>query len=181
MLYNELLDRLQNLTNRKPSQAELIQILNIKQSTMSERARRNSKFSPKEIDCLNDYYGINLYTSKVKANRKISDEYSNNINTQGKRLKKIRQVLNINQEDLAKAINLPKQIIANIEADKVLLNNEKLIALGENFNISLNYLLLGKGEMFIKNSSSEIKDYIKQSLKEMFQTGELNKEFFLGD
>lgn len=61
MQYNEVLNRLQNLINKTPTQSELVEILGIKQSTMSERAKRNSKFSPKEISQLNEHYGINLY------------------------------------------------------------------------------------------------------------------------
>ncbi len=63
MKYNEVLCRLQNLINRVPLQSELIQILGLKQSTMSERAKRNSKFTPNEILLLNKHYGINLYST----------------------------------------------------------------------------------------------------------------------
>lgn len=177
MLYNELLDRLQNLTNRTPSQSELIKILNIKQSTMSERAKRNSKFSPKEISILNDYYGINLYTSSTKLNINLNEKILDDENSQGKRLQKIRKILNLNQLDLCKLLNLSQQAISNIEEDKIFLHNEDLIILGKKLNINIDYLLIGRGSMFIKNSSN-IKDNIKQSLKEMFLSGELDKEFF---
>ena len=63
MQYNEVLSRLQNLINKTPTQGELVKILGVKQSTMSERARRNSKFSPEEISLLNEHYGVNLYTN----------------------------------------------------------------------------------------------------------------------
>jgi len=63
MQYNEVLNRLQNLINKVPTQGELVKILGVKQSTMSERARRNSKFSPEEISLLNKHYGVNLYTN----------------------------------------------------------------------------------------------------------------------
>lgn len=72
MLYNEVLDRLQKLINKIPTQAELMQILEIKQSTMSERARRNSKFYPDEISKLNEYYGVNLFTNKSQNNQKTN-------------------------------------------------------------------------------------------------------------
>lgn len=62
MQYNEVIDRLQNLINKVPTQGELIKILGIRQSTMSERVKRNSKFTPNEILLLNSHYGVNLYT-----------------------------------------------------------------------------------------------------------------------
>lgn len=64
MRYNVVLDRLQNLINYKPSQAELCQIMDVKQSTMSNRASRNSDFTSDEIVKLNNYYHINLFTNE---------------------------------------------------------------------------------------------------------------------
>ena len=56
MRYNEVSERLQNLTNKIPTQADFMKILDLKQSTISERARRNSKFSPEEIIKLNYFW-----------------------------------------------------------------------------------------------------------------------------
>lgn len=63
MQYSKVLDRLQNLINYKPSQAELCQILGVKQSTMSNRSSRDSDITSDEIVKLNNYYNINLFTS----------------------------------------------------------------------------------------------------------------------
>lgn len=76
MLYNEVSDRLQKLINKVPTQADFMKILGMKQSTISERARRNSKFSPDEILKLNEHFGINLYTNTPNNNQVlISSEY----------------------------------------------------------------------------------------------------------
>lgn len=72
MRYNEVLNRLQNLINYTPSQAELCQILNMKQSTMSNRANRNSEISADEIEKINKYYAINLFTTTLQANPSCS-------------------------------------------------------------------------------------------------------------
>lgn len=63
MRYSKLLDRLQNLTNHRPTQAELCSVLNIKQSAMSNRFNRDSDFSSDEIVMLNNYYKVNLFTN----------------------------------------------------------------------------------------------------------------------
>ena len=68
MLYSEVSERLQKLINKTPTQADFMKILGLKQSTISERARRNSKFSPDEITKLNNHYGINLYTNTSQNN-----------------------------------------------------------------------------------------------------------------
>lgn len=60
MRYNEVIDKLQNLTNRKISQSELCQILGVKQSAMGNRANRNSVFSDVEIATLENHYNVIL-------------------------------------------------------------------------------------------------------------------------
>lgn len=61
MKYSAVLDRLQKLINYIPTQAELCNICNIKQSTMSNRANRDSDFPSDEIVMINEYYKINLF------------------------------------------------------------------------------------------------------------------------
>ena len=81
--------------------------------------------------------------------------------TQGKRLKKIRQALGLSGEDFGKRIGVSKQYVSNLEADRNILNNEKLVSLSIDFNVNLNYLIAGKGEMFnnqqppVKNNELE--------------------------
>lgn len=60
MRYSKVLDRLQNLTNRKISQAELCKVLNIKQSAMGNRQNRDSNFSDIEISTLENHYNVIL-------------------------------------------------------------------------------------------------------------------------
>lgn len=67
MRYSTVLDRLQNLTNRKISQAELCRILNVKQSAMGNRQNRDSNFSEEEIAELNNYYSVDIYTEITKS------------------------------------------------------------------------------------------------------------------
>ena len=68
--------------------------------------------------------------------------------TQGKRLKKIRLALNLSGEEFGKRIGVSKQYVSNLEADRNVLNNEKLVSLLVDFNVNLNYLIAGQGEMF---------------------------------
>lgn len=60
MRYSKVLDRLQNLTNRKISQAELCRVLDIKQSAMGNRQNRDSNFSDAEISTLENHYNVML-------------------------------------------------------------------------------------------------------------------------
>ena len=69
--------------------------------------------------------------------------------TQGSRLKKIRQELKLSQEEFGAKLGVSKQYISNLEADRYTLNNERLVSLAVDFNINLNYLLIGVGDIFI--------------------------------
>ena len=72
--------------------------------------------------------------------------------TQGSRLKKIRQALNISQGEFGEIFGISKQFVSLIENDKTYLNNDKLVKLLLDYNVNLNYLLGGIGEMFNANA-----------------------------
>jgi phage repressor protein C with HTH and peptisase S24 domain len=58
MKHSELLSSLQNLTNYKPTQAEIVKILGVGQSTIGNRAARDSQYSLDEIILIEQAYGI---------------------------------------------------------------------------------------------------------------------------
>lgn len=78
MRYNEALDSLQNLINRKPSQTEIGKILGLAQTAVSGRANRNSLFTPEEIALLERHYAIDL-TGNVKNNALTDLNYYPNV------------------------------------------------------------------------------------------------------
>lgn len=69
--------------------------------------------------------------------------------TQGERIREIRTSLNLSQEELGKIFNTSKQYISKIENNLVQLNNEKMVILAKFYNVNINYILTGKGLMFI--------------------------------
>lgn len=71
--------------------------------------------------------------------------------TQGTRLKKIRQNLNLSQEAFAESLALSRAGIAAVEADKNKFSQDVLYKLANNFNVNLNYLVSGTGQMFFNN------------------------------
>ena len=73
--------------------------------------------------------------------------------TQGQRLKNIRLALRLSQEDFGKIFNITKQYVYSLEKDKLTLNNEKLVKLLYDYNVNINYLLCGIGEMFLNSES----------------------------
>lgn len=73
--YSELIQRLQKLTNITPTQSELCNIIGIKPSTMSNRVKRDSNFTVKELAKINKFYSINLYTNCTQAQQHVTFDY----------------------------------------------------------------------------------------------------------
>lgn len=67
MKHSALINRLQNLINRIPTQAELCKVLNIKQSTMGNRQARDSEFTPDEITKLEHHYNVLLSDRNISV------------------------------------------------------------------------------------------------------------------
>lgn len=84
--------------------------------------------------------------------------------TQGKRLKNIREKLKLNQTEFADKLNIKSQSVWKAEKNINKLSNDNLFNLVSQFNINLNYLISGKGEMFINETIQP-----SEELRAMFQ------------
>lgn len=63
MQYSKVLHDLQNLTNRKITQSELVKVLDISQAAMANRQKRDSRFTTDEIKKLEQHFGVVLLES----------------------------------------------------------------------------------------------------------------------
>lgn len=72
MRYSKLIDTLQKLINRKPSQAELGKIIGLAQTAISGRANRDSEFSDDEIKLIEQAYNVLIVTD---SNDKVKIDY----------------------------------------------------------------------------------------------------------
>ena len=72
----------------------------------------------------------------------------------GVRIKKIRKLLNKSQEEFAHECNVTKQAISNIENSKSHPSLNFLTKLYDNYNVNLNYIVVGKGEYFTTSEKS---------------------------
>lgn len=73
MKYSEVSNRLQNLINYTPTQSEFCIITGVKQSTMSNRASRDSDFTTDEIIKINQFFDVNLFTNTLHYNDTFDD------------------------------------------------------------------------------------------------------------
>ena len=76
----------------------------------------------------------------------------------GDRLVKARENLGFNQANFSEKIDLAAQSLARYEKNKVNPSMEFIAKLTDMFNINSNWLLTGKGEMFISNDTTKNSD-----------------------
>ena len=77
----------------------------------------------------------------------------------GKKLKLIREKLNISQDELAKSLGISARMLREYEKDKFLLDVGKIQILIEKYNLNPNYLFFDIEEMLLQETVSP--DYIK--------------------
>jgi transcriptional regulator with XRE-family HTH domain len=66
----------------------------------------------------------------------------------GGRIKAVRKILDIKQTDVSKAINISVPTISDYETGKKKPNFNFLLKFASSYNVSLDYLVLGKGDPF---------------------------------
>lgn len=66
----------------------------------------------------------------------------------GKRFKVIRSTLNLSLTDFSKKLFLSKSAVSKIENDITVPSHDTLVSMKKHFNININWLLTGEGEMF---------------------------------
>lgn len=72
----------------------------------------------------------------------------------GNRIKNVRKILKKSQEDLAHELNLTKQAISNIETSKSSPSMALLSKLLLDYDVNLNYIVCGIGDIFITNEKT---------------------------
>ena len=86
--------------------------------------------------------------------------------TQGERIKNIRLGLLLSQDKFGEGLGITKQYVSNIENGIALLSNEKLTSFLLNYNVNINYILTGKGEVFLGSDKKE-EDKLENKIQEV--------------
>ena len=87
--------------------------------------------------------------------------------TTGQRFKKIRTTLNLSQEDFGNKIGLSKSSISAVENDKSFISIEIQRTLFMEYNVNLNWLVCGVGNMFNAPQYEDVKDEILKEVDEI--------------
>ena len=89
--------------------------------------------------------------------------------TIGQRFKKIRQAKYLSQNDFGANLKMSKSGISAVENDKVFLSVDVLRTLFFDFDVNLNYLIVGKGDMFNPPEYVYVKDEILREVNEILK------------
>lgn len=93
--------------------------------------------------------------------------------TMGIRLKKIREALHLKQSELGAVFDCSYAFISAVENDKSKLSVENLIKLLVKYDVNINYVLAGKGNMFNEpledTKEEEMKKWFNDMLREEFK------------
>lgn len=83
----------------------------------------------------------------------------------GSRLKAIREEVGILQAEFAFKLGVARSTCSRAEKGECILPTEAMQELAKSFNVSLNWLLLGQGEMFLckATASEEVLAFVKEN------------------
>ena len=172
MRYNEALDTLQNLINRKPSQTEIGKILGLAQTAVSGRASRNSLFTPEEIALLEQHYAIDLTGSSKNDNSADLNYYPDVFASCGNGIMVFddtSEKISVNKNTIPDYSETATYSVINARGFSmypVISDNDKVIIKhwqGEQIIDDKIYLFDYKGELFIKRLVKNIDQVIAKS------------------
>jgi transcriptional regulator with XRE-family HTH domain len=76
----------------------------------------------------------------------------------GARIKKVREAMKLTQKEFAKLFGLKQNAISQWEIGNSRVSDEILCDLSQDYNININWLLTGEGEMFTGGMTKEEKE-----------------------
>ena len=94
--------------------------------------------------------------------------------TTGQRFKQIRNELRMSQEAFGESIGLSKAGISAVEKDRTFVSAKILSKLFVDYNINLNWLIVGQGNMFNAPKYEDVKDEILKEVEEMLRKRGIN-------
>lgn len=96
----------------------------------------------------------------------------------GKRVRKIRLQKGISQEQFGELIGIKKAAVSKIENGDNSLSRNNLISIYKQFNINEEWLLYGKGEMFIPTSrENEIRAFFENAMSSDTDLAKIQRKF----
>ena len=89
--------------------------------------------------------------------------------TTGQRFKDLRKELRLTQEVFANKIGLSKSAVSAVESDKSFISQNVMSTLFMEFNVNLNWLVVGEGKMFNAPKYEDAKDVILKEVDDILK------------
>lgn len=149
MIFRELQENLQNLIpERRISQTELANVLNMTRANISLRVKNNSEVTVSELEKIEKHFGISLY--KNALNIVLTPKYNlgvqYDLDNWGKRLLKLQVAANILDDRVfAKMLGISVKRLDDLVRKNKYPTGEEILAIKVNFsNTDINWLLFGE-------------------------------------
>ena len=81
----------------------------------------------------------------------------------GLRIKEIRKALKMTQNEFAESLQINRVTVGNWEIGKAHCPNRSLVQISAMFNVSMDWLTKGKGEMFVESAESIVEDVMRDN------------------
>lgn len=82
--------------------------------------------------------------------------------TENQRIKELREVLQLTQVQLAEFLGVSKQYFYRVEKGLTDLSKEKIVTLCVRYNVSIDWLLTGRGPMFLDTGNDVVTVKLKK-------------------
>ena len=140
-MYNNRLEELKEEKNLKSKQ--IANILGIAESTYSEWERNKIPIPTRRLIQLSNFYEVNIdYILNLSNNKKHINKIENiDLILIDKRLKEIRENLNLSLRKLGNILNTSFSSLASYERGERLIQSDILINLSKISNTSIDYIL----------------------------------------
>ena len=185
MLFNELLDTLQNLTGFKISQQMIADVLNVRQGAISNRITRKSHLTLEELQTIEQHYGVDLTGNVKSAALTELNYYPDVFASCGKGvmvLDETAEKISVNKNSIPDYSESARYSVINVRGwsmQPVLFDNDKVIIKhwqGEQIIDNKIYLFSYKGELFIKRLVKNIDQVLAISEDKTFEPRELKTD-----
>ncbi len=146
MNFIELKTYLQNLINIDITQSKIGDILGTSRANISKKFRNpNSQVSVAELKKIEEFFGVNIYKSTFYSLKRQYDEsIQNRLESIGDRLAAIQEENNYVDSKMAALLDVTEDYYLDIKNGKKKPDTEFLIAIKQNFKVSIDWLMFGE-------------------------------------
>lgn len=148
MKYNELFIKLTYLTQiNNIKQLEIGIPINKNKATMNKRAKYNTDFENEEIELIEKHFNISLSNAVISENfkkRQFDENLTSKLVNIGERITQIQTNNNLTDEQMSVLLNISQEEYLKVKTLKTIPEPEILFNLLQNFNFSLDWLILNK-------------------------------------